>query len=101
MAKSETQTIKLGERKFVVRPLKLGEMRAVEKVVGTAGTGVSGIEFAARVFVAGLPDHNLTEEEILDMTVPRYELDEGASELLRMLGWSRPEQGEAGPQTVG
>lgn len=85
-----TETITLGGCSFVLRPLKLGQLRhlvdALDAMSGQSGGGL--IAAAARVVAAGLaPAHpDLSAEALLDLEAGVAELNEAVAAVLRIAG---------------
>ena len=103
-----SETIALGDRRFEVRPLKLGQLRhlldALEEMTGKSGGGL--IDAAAKVVAAGLqPAHpGLDSDAVLDLDAGIDELNAAVAALLRIAGLHPKEiapkelnPGEAGP----
>ena len=98
-----SETIALGDGRFEVRPLKLGQLRhlldALEEMTGKSGGGL--IEAAAKVVAAGLqPAHpGLAADAVLDLEAGIDELNAAVAAILRTAGLHPRDAGpgEAGP----
>jgi hypothetical protein len=98
-----SEMVALGDRRFEIRPLKLGQLRhlldALEEMTGRSGGGL--IEAAAKVVAAGLqPAHpDLGTETVLDLEAGIDELNAAVAAILRIAGLHPREsaQGEAEP----
>lgn len=98
-----SKTIALGDRRFELRPLKLGQLRhlldAIEEMTGKTGGGL--IEAVAKVVAAGLqPAHpGLAADAVLDLEAAIDELNAAVAAILRVAGLQPKEvgPGEAAP----
>ncbi|HEV2334986.1 MAG TPA: hypothetical protein VGS13_05780 [Stellaceae bacterium] len=85
-----TETVTLGERRFEVRPLKLGQLRhlldALDEMTGKSGGAL--IEAAARVVTAGLApaQPELDPDAVLDLEASIEELNAAVAAVLRIAG---------------
>ena len=98
-----TETIKLGDREFTLRPPTLGQLRhlldALDAMAGASGGGL--IDAAAKLVAAGLAAAHpeLTVEAVLDCTASLSELNAAVAAILRIAGLHPKEldSGEAQP----
>jgi len=85
-----TQSITLGGRDFVVRPLKLGQLHhlldALDEMTGKSGGAL--IEAAVKVVTAGLApaQPGLTTDAVLDLEATLEELNAAVAAILRSAG---------------
>jgi hypothetical protein len=93
------ETITLGERRFEIRPLKLGQLRrlldALEAMAGKSGGGL--VAAAAEIVAAGLaPSYpEVTAETLLDLEAGLDDLNAAVAAILRAAGL-RPAEGAPG-----
>jgi hypothetical protein len=98
-----TDTIALGGRSFVLRPLKLGQLRhlldALDAMNGKTGGGL--IDAAAAVIAAGLApaQPGLTTDAILDLEATLEELNGAVAAILQVAGLKPV--GESDPPVAG
>jgi hypothetical protein len=97
-----TEAVTLGDRRFEIRPLKLGQLRhlldALDEMTGKSGGAL--IDAAAKVVTAGLapaaPD--LTADAVLDLEATIEELNAAVAAVLRVAGLTQ--SGEPAPAAI-
>jgi hypothetical protein len=102
MAASQQKTLRLGDRKYILRRPTLGHLRAIvdalDEMTAPGKTGGPLIEASVHLVCAGLipAQPELTVEELLQIETSVQELNEAVQQVLTTAGLRPVEESQAG-----